>query len=131
MDRMACPKAPGEAQVHVLQSGPNVVIPERRWAKREIDRIAAYHGGMACQFVREPVGLIEARERQGLPGARHGHIVQTAWRVPVFAASNAVPPAVEHGHMVEFQPLGAMGGRQQEAALATTHLPPPIPPAIR
>ena len=126
VDRLACFKASRETKVHVPQAGPKVAVFERRRAGWKLYRFAAYHGGMACQFVREPVGLVEPREHQRLAGARHGHVVQPARRIPVFVASDAIPAAVQHCNVIEFQSLGAMRCQQQESTLATAHLPAPL-----
>ena len=48
-----------ETQVHVPQTGPKVAAFERRRAGWKLYRFSANHEGMACQFVREPVGLVK------------------------------------------------------------------------
>ena len=68
----------------------------------------------------------ESYQRQRLPGARHGDVIETAWRVRVIAASRPVPAAVQHDDVIELQPLGAVGGQQEQSVLAPPDFPSPL-----
>ena len=81
---------------------------------------------MAAQRLLQPVRSAEAREREGLPGACHGHVVEPARCVRVLIASHALPAAVQHGHVVELQSLGAVRGQQQEPVLAPADVAAPV-----
>ena len=64
--------------------------------RRKYGRVASYRRAMANQLILKPARAIEPRERERLPGPRHGHIVEPPRCVQVFAASDAVPVTVEY-----------------------------------
>ena len=70
--------------------------------------------------------LAASHQRQRLPGARHGDVIEAARRVRVLVASRPAPAAVQHDDVIELQPLGAVRGHQQQTALAATNLPSPL-----
>ena len=57
---MAVALESGKAQAHVLQTGSNVTVFERRGVGRELDRFTALDPGMAEQRVLQPLGILEA-----------------------------------------------------------------------
>ena len=68
----------------------------------------------------------ETRQRQGFPCPGHGHVVQPPRRVGILIAADVFPTAVQHGHMVELESLGAVGGQQQEPALPPAYVASPL-----
>ena len=78
------------------------------------------------QRVEQRVRSVELSQCQGLPGARHRHIIEPAWRILILVAPGPVPTAVQHCDMVEFQPLGAVAGQQQKPLLAPADVPAPF-----
>ena len=70
--------------------------------------------------------LAESHQRQRLSGARHGDVIETAWRVRVLVDSRPLPAAVQHDDVIELQPLGTVRGHQQQTALAATDFPSPL-----
>ena len=80
---------------------------------------------MVDQRFLQRVRSVEAREREGLPGAGHGHVVEPAGSVRVLVGIVPVPAAVKHGDVVELQSLGAVRGQQQEPVLAPADVAAP------
>ena len=68
----------------------------------------------------------QAHKGEGLSRSSHCDVVQTPRSIQIFALANPIPGAVEHEHMVEFQPFCAVGGAQQQAALLATEFPSPF-----
>ena len=67
---------------------------------------------MVDQRILYPVRSVEARQCQGLSGAGHGDVVEPARSVWVLVGIAAVPAAVQHGDVVELQPLSSVRGQQ-------------------
>ena len=105
VDPITRPSAPCEAQVHVLKTNPDVVVFDGHGTRRKLCSLAVYHGGMTSQRVLEPVRSVEPRKHQGLAGAGHGHVVKPPRFVRVLPGRDAFPSPVEHGDVVELEPL--------------------------
>ena len=126
VDPVTGPTASGKSEDHVLKAGPDVVVLDRWGTRGKLNSLAAYHRGMPGQRIMEPVTSMEPRQRQGLPGAGHGHVVEPPRVVRALTGSDAVPAPVKHSDVVELEPLGPVAGQQQQAVLAAADVPPPL-----
>ena len=125
VNRISARATAGKAEEHVFKSGPNMAVPHGRGGGLDGDGFAPEHGGMVKQTLLERGRTIAGQQQCG-PGAGHGHVVEAALCVRFLPSSARVPPAIQHGHVVELQAFGLVGGHQQQTLLPLAHIPAPL-----
>ena len=124
--RIADRAASGESKIDILKGRPDMAVLYRLRARRKLGSLTSDRRGIIKQFGLEATGTVG-------PARASAYAAPASWPRSTDGAARRDPRRGPRGpsrrpdrHMIELQPFGAMGGKQQQSPLATADVPAPV-----